>query len=63
MLAYDAVAGAIEFARLERAAVEARLRVPIAAVYPLKQAAKAHALLERGHILGRIALRIRRENA
>jgi NADPH:quinone reductase-like Zn-dependent oxidoreductase len=59
MLAYDAVAGAIEFARLERAAVEARLRVPIAAVYPLKQAAKAHALLERGHILGRIALRIR----
>jgi NADPH:quinone reductase-like Zn-dependent oxidoreductase len=60
MVAYDAVAGPEEFARLERAATEARLRVSIAAVYPLAQAAKAHARLERGHILGRIALRIRR---
>jgi len=30
------------------------------AVYPLAQAAQAHARLERGHVLGRIALRIRR---
>ena len=59
LLAYDAVAGPREFARLERAAVRARLRVPIAAVYPLAQAAKAHARLERGHILGRLVLRIR----
>jgi NADPH2:quinone reductase len=63
LLAYDAVAGPSEFARLERAAIEARLHVPIAAVYPLAQAAKAHARLERGHILGRIALRIRRGNS
>ena len=63
LLAYDAVAGPSEFARLERAAVEAQLHVPIAAVYPLAQAAKAHARLERGHILGRIALRIRRGNS
>jgi NADPH:quinone reductase-like Zn-dependent oxidoreductase len=63
LLAYDAVAGPSEFARLERAAIEARLRVPLAAVYPLAQAAKAHTRLERGHILGRIALRIRSSNS
>ena len=38
----------------------ARLEVPIAAVYPLAVAARAHARLERGHVLGRIVLRIRR---
>ena len=59
---YNAVSGPDEFGRLERAVAEARLRVPIAAVYPLAQAAKAHARLERGHILGRIVLRIRRGN-
>jgi NADPH:quinone reductase-like Zn-dependent oxidoreductase len=53
-------AGSREFARLERAVAEVRLRVPIAAAYPLAQAAKAHARLERGHVLGRIVLRIRR---
>ena len=62
LLAYDAVAGPNEFAHLEHAASDARLRVPLAAVYPLAQAAKAHARLERGHSLGRIALRIRRGN-
>jgi NADPH:quinone reductase-like Zn-dependent oxidoreductase len=60
LLAYNAVSGPREFARLERAVAEARLRVPIALVYPLAQAAKAHARLERGHVLGRIVLRIRR---
>ena len=60
LLAYDAVAGPREFARLERAVTESRLCVPIAAIYPLAQAAKAHARLERGHVLGRIVLQIRR---
>jgi NADPH:quinone reductase len=59
MIAYDAEAGPREFARLERAVTEARLSVPIAAKYPLAQAAKAHARMERGHILGRIVLQIR----
>ena len=59
LLAYNAVAGPREFARLERAIAEARLRVPIAAVYPLARASKAHARIERGHVLGRIVLRIR----
>jgi NADPH:quinone reductase len=59
MIAYDAEAGPREFARLERAVTEARLSVPIAAKYPLAQAAKAHTRIERGHILGRIVLQIR----
>jgi NADPH:quinone reductase-like Zn-dependent oxidoreductase len=39
--------------------VEANLRVPVAAAYPLTEAAQAHERLEQGHVLGRIALRIR----
>ncbi|MGZ5734860.1 MAG: NADP-dependent oxidoreductase [Burkholderiales bacterium] len=58
--AYDAEASPGQFARLGRTAAEARLRVIVAAAYPLAQAARAHERLERGHILGRIALRIRR---
>jgi NADPH2:quinone reductase len=61
MTAYDGEVGSREFARLERAIGEARLRVPIAAVFPLAQAAKAHARLERGHVLGRIVLRIKQD--
>ena len=60
VVAYDAEAGPRQFAKLESAIKEARLRVPIAAVYPLAQAAKAHQRLQRGHILGRIVLQIRR---
>lgn len=60
LFAYDGEAGPREFAQLARAIDGARLRVPIAAVYPLAQAAKAHARLERGHVVGRIELQIRR---
>ena len=59
--AYDAIAGSREFARLARAITESHLRVPIAAVFPLAQAAKAHARRERDHVMGRIVLRIRRQ--
>jgi NADPH:quinone reductase len=61
LTAYDAEAGPREFARLQRAVAESKLRVPIARIYPLSQAAKAHVRLERGHVLGRIVLRVRRE--
>ena len=60
VIGYDAVAGPKEFARLNRAVDEARLKVPIASTYSLAQAARAHARIERGHVLGRIVLRIRR---
>jgi NADPH:quinone reductase-like Zn-dependent oxidoreductase len=59
-LSYDATAGPAEFARLARAAEQVRLRVPIAAAYPLAQASRSHARLEGGHVRGRLVLRIRR---
>jgi NADPH2:quinone reductase len=61
VLAYDGVAGRPEWAALERAVEEARLQVPISDVYPLEQAARAHARVEQGHVLGRIVLRTRGE--
>ena len=57
---YDAEASPRHFAQLERAVDDARLQVPIAAVYSLSQAARAHERLEHGHIIGRIVLRVRR---
>jgi NADPH2:quinone reductase len=58
LVAYDAESGPRYFARLERAVTEARLREPIAAKFPLAQAAKAHVRLERGHILRRTVLQV-----
>jgi NADPH:quinone reductase-like Zn-dependent oxidoreductase len=59
LLPYDAKASPKEFERLNDAVGEAKLEVPIGAIVQLKDAAKAHARLERGHILGRIVLQIR----
>lgn len=59
VLSYDAKASPKEFERLNDAVGEAKLEVPIAGIVPLKEAAKAHARLEKGHILGRIVLQIR----
>ena len=63
LISYDAEASPRHFARLHRAVEEARLQVPIAAVYPLSQAAKAHERIKRGHVLGRIVIQIRRGNS
>jgi len=62
IVGYDGIADRTEWAALERAVEEARLRVPIGGVYPLEQAAMAHARVERGHVLGRIVLRTREES-
>ncbi len=59
VISYNAEPGPREFERLEHAATQARLTVPIAEVYPLAHAAQAHERLEKGHVLGRIVLRIR----
>ncbi len=59
LLSYNAETSPREFERLEQAAIEARLKVPIAAEVPLEQAAKAHERLQKGHVLGRIVLRVR----
>jgi NADPH:quinone reductase len=56
---YDGEAGPKEFAQLARAVDEARLRVPVAARYPLADAASAHRRLH-GRVAGRIVLVVRR---
>ena len=58
IIRYDAVPGASEFKRLNTAIAAANLRVPIAAEYPLAEAAKAHGRLAAGHVLGKVVLRI-----
>ena len=55
---YDAIASPQEFAKLNRHIANHRIRVPIAASYPLSRAAQAHRRLENGSVVGRIVLRI-----
>jgi NADPH:quinone reductase-like Zn-dependent oxidoreductase len=57
-IAYDAVSGAREFQRLNRAVEAAKLEVPIAEAFALAKATKAHERLAEGHVLGKIVLRI-----
>jgi len=56
---YNAIPGVQEFERLNHAIEAAKLEVPIAAEFPLAEAAKAQERVEAGHILGKIVLRIR----
>lgn len=56
---YDAIAAPAQYARLNEAIEAAKLKVPIAAEYPLADAAKAHERMAAGHALGKIVLRIR----
>lgn len=56
---YDADANAKSFAELARVVEKARLTVPIDASFSLANVAKAHARVERGHVVGRVVLRIR----
>ncbi|MDB5300300.1 MAG: Alcohol dehydrogenase zinc-binding domain protein [Phycisphaerales bacterium] len=60
--AYDAEASPQQWTRLARATEEAKLEVPLAAVFPLARAAQAHERVERGHVLGRVVLRVRTGN-
>lgn len=55
---FDVVANPREFAKLNRRLSGRRVRVPIAATYPLAKAADAHRRLDRGQVVGRIALRV-----
>jgi NADPH:quinone reductase-like Zn-dependent oxidoreductase len=57
--AYDAIAGVREFERLNDAIQASKLKVPIAARYPLEEVVRAHERLAQRHILGKIVLRIR----
>jgi len=55
---YDAKSSPDAFSRLNRAVVASRLQIPIAAQFPLSQAADAHRLIAKGHVLGKIVLRM-----
>jgi NADPH:quinone reductase-like Zn-dependent oxidoreductase len=55
---YDAKPGAKKYQRLNAAIEAAKLRVPIAAQFPLAQAAQAQQRLEAGHVPGKIVLQI-----
>lgn len=59
IIEYNAVPGPKEFERLNAAIVAAKLKVPIAAEYPLAEAARAQERVEKGHVLGKVVLRIR----
>jgi NADPH:quinone reductase len=56
---YDAIAGPAEYQRLNQAITASKLRVPIAAEFPLAEAARAHERMRSGHVLGKIVLRVR----
>jgi NADPH:quinone reductase len=55
---YDAIPGPREFARLNRAIEAAKLYVPIAAEYPLAEAAQAQQRVAAGHVLGKVVLQV-----
>lgn len=57
--AYDGTPGVREFQRLNRAVEGAKLKVPIVKSYPLARAAAAYEFVQRGHLLGKVVLRIR----
>ena len=57
MILYSFVSGSSELQRLNKAVEAGRMRVPVAAEYPLAQAGEAHRRLAAGHLLGKIALR------
>lgn len=58
-IAYDGAPGVDEFRRLNRAVEGAKLKVPIAKTYPLARARDAYRLAGQGHVVGKVALRIR----
>jgi len=55
---YDAIPGPKQYAQLNALIESLPLRVPIAAQFPLAEAAKAHERIEAGHVLGKIVINI-----
>jgi NADPH2:quinone reductase len=56
MILYSFVGDTSQLERLNQEVVAGKLRVPVAAVYPLADVAQAHKRLEAGHLLGKIVL-------
>ena len=62
-IAYDAVSGIEEFAALNRAIETAKVKVPIAAAFPMERAAAAHKRLAQGHVLGKVVLSVKSQTS
>jgi NADPH:quinone reductase-like Zn-dependent oxidoreductase len=58
IMSYDAEAGVDALARLNRAVERSSLTVPIEKQFRLDQAAQAHRRVQKGHLLGRVVLRV-----
>jgi NADPH:quinone reductase-like Zn-dependent oxidoreductase len=58
IVSYDAKTGVDALARLNRAVERSSLTVPIEKQFPLSQAAQAHRRVQKGHLLGRVVLRV-----
>ncbi|HTV49718.1 MAG TPA: zinc-binding dehydrogenase, partial [Steroidobacteraceae bacterium] len=61
MTLYSYVSGPRELQHLNEAVEAGRLQIPIAAQFPLQEAAQAHRRLERGHLLGKILLLVKQD--
>jgi NADPH:quinone reductase-like Zn-dependent oxidoreductase len=59
IMRYDAIAGPKEFERLNAAIEAMKFQVPIAAQFPLAEAAQAQERVEAGHVPGKIVLQVR----
>jgi NADPH:quinone reductase-like Zn-dependent oxidoreductase len=57
-IAYDAVPGVAQFTQLTEAVEAAKVKVVIAAAFPLGEAARCHERLAKGNVLGKIVLRM-----
>jgi NADPH:quinone reductase len=57
--AYDGETGERQFGRLAKAIGATKLQIPIAESFELDEAARAHRRLHKGHVLGKIVLRVR----
>jgi NADPH2:quinone reductase len=58
IISYDGQSGVREFQALNEAIEQGNVVVPIAAEFPLDQAARAHERLAAGHVLGKIVLNV-----
>jgi NADPH2:quinone reductase len=58
MTSYSFISGARELEQLNRIVEAAPIVIPVAAEFPLEDAASAHRRLEAGHLLGKIVLRV-----
>ena len=58
IISYDGQSGVREFEALNEAIQQGNVVVPIAAEFPLDQAARAHQRFAVGHVLGKIILRV-----